>query len=215
MYKLFLFDLDGTLLDSDPALAETFKKLYQKYRPGYMPSLDYMTRFSGPPIRETLLNEFPNQDQQLMFDEFLRYIDVDYVSYASAFPYSKEMLLSFKRNNVLFGLVTSKAKESTEYVLNVIGLDNLFDFIICADEVKNVKPDPEGIYRAMEYFKVKNKDEVIYIGDGIHDYLTAQNAGIKFGYVAFSPRKLPKDAKIDLLIEDFKQLTKEVTHEDI
>ena len=39
MYGLILFDLDGTLLDSDQMIIETFKELYPLYRPGYNPSV--------------------------------------------------------------------------------------------------------------------------------------------------------------------------------
>ena len=42
-YKLYLFDLDGTLIDSDQMLIETFRELYSIYRPLYHPSDDYIT----------------------------------------------------------------------------------------------------------------------------------------------------------------------------
>ena len=82
-------------------------------------------------------------------------------------------------------------------------------FCVCADEVTNLKPAPDGIYIAMKHFGITNKDDVLYIGDSIFDYLTAKNAGVDFGFVSWSPRKLPKDAKIDLLINDFKEFAKD------
>ena len=66
-YKLYLFDLDGTLLDSDQMLIETFRDLYKIYKPkDYVIDEKKIITFSGPPIRETLQKEFPEYDQEMM-----------------------------------------------------------------------------------------------------------------------------------------------------
>ena len=213
MYKLILFDFDGTLLDSDQMLVVTFKQLYGKYRPNYNPGIEHVLTFSGPPIRKTLLQEFPNENQEVMFNEFVKYSTENYPKTTKPFPYVKEMLTSFKKHSIKYGMITSKARTATNYVLKMTGLDELLEFTICSDEVKNVKPDPEGIFLAMKHFNVLNKDEVIYIGDSIYDYETAKNAGIKFGFVDFSTRKLPLDSKIDLHIRSFKEFEKEIIDE--
>ena len=213
MYQLILFDFDGTLLDSDQMLVVTFQQLYAKYKPGFDPGIDHVLAFSGPPIRETLKKEFPDLDQKLMFDEFCKYSNENYVKTSKPFPYVIEMLTSFKKHGVKYGLITSKARKATNYVLDLLGLSNLLDYSICGDEVSQVKPSPEGLFKAMEHFGVTNKDEVIYIGDSMFDYLTAKNAGVKFGYVTFSPRKLDSNCKIDVLIDSFKEFEKEVINE--
>lgn len=213
MYKLFLFDFDGTTLDSDQMIVVTFKQLYDLYKNGEQSPLEHVLTFSGPPIRETLKQEFPNMDQNLMFDEFVKYSTVNYDKYVKPFPYVKEMLFAFKKHNIKYGLITSKARKATDYALKLTGLDKLFDFTVCADEVNKTKPDPEGIFLAMKHFNILNKEEVIYIGDNMYDYLTAKNAGVKFGYVTFSPRKLIKGAKVDYLIDSFASFTEDIINE--
>lgn len=213
MYKLFLFDFDGTTLDSDQMIVVTFKQLYDLYKNGEQAPLEHVLTFSGPPIRETLKQEFPNMDQNFMFDEFVKYSTVNYDKFVKPFPYVKEMLLAFKKHNIKYGLITSKARKATDYALKLTGLDKLFDFTVCADEVNKTKPDPEGIFLAMKHFNTLNKEEVIYIGDNMYDYLTAKNAGVKFGYVTFSPRKLIKGAKVDYLIDSFASFTEDIINE--
>lgn len=213
MYKLFLFDFDGTLLDSDHMIVVTFQELYAKYKPDYNATIEHMLSFSGPPIRETLLNEFPNEDQNVMFNEFVKYSTINYDKYVKPFPDVINMLTLLKEKHIKFGLITSKARKATDYALKLTKLDGLFDFIICADEVKNVKPDPEGVLLAMKHFDVLNKDDVIYIGDSMYDYLTSKNAGVKFGYVTFSPRKLDKNCEIDLRINSFKEFMEDIVNE--
>ena len=215
MYKLILFDFDGTLLDSDQMLVVTFKQLYEKYKPGFHPSDDYILKFSGPQIVDTLKHEFPDLDQKMMFDEWVKYSTENYIKTTKLFPYVKEMLTSFKKNHVKYGLITSKARAATDFAIKLVGLDGLLDFSITASEVKNFKPDPEGIFLAMKHFNVLNKEEVLYVGDGIYDYETAKNAGVKFGYVTFSPRKLNPNSKIDVLIHSFKEFEKEIINEKL
>lgn len=210
MYKLFLFDFDGTILDSDQMIVVTFKQLYDKYRGGKQAPLEHVLTFSGPPIRRTLKQEFPDLNQEMMFDEFVKYSTVNYDKYVKPFPYVIEMLKAFKKHNIKYGLITSKAREATNYALKLTGLDKLFDFVICSDEVKNVKPDPEGVLLAMKHFNVLNKEEVIYIGDNMFDYLTAKNAGVKFGYVTFSPRKLDDGLIADVYIDNFKSFKEDI-----
>lgn len=213
MYKLVLFDFDGTILDSDQMIVVTFKQLYGKYRPGYDPGLEHVLGFSGPPIRITLKNEFKDLDQDLMFDEFVKYSTINYDKYVKAFPYVKSAFRKLKNAGIKYGMITSKARGATNYALKLTGLDKYIEFSLCSDEVKNVKPDPEGIYKAMKYFGVSSKDEVLYVGDSIYDYETALNAGVKFGYVTFSTRKLPKNCKIDVKIDSFKEFMEAIGYE--
>ena len=56
-YKVMLFDMDGTLADTDPMIVETFNILYDKYKNGNRRPKEEIYYFSGPPIRDTLKKE--------------------------------------------------------------------------------------------------------------------------------------------------------------
>ena len=58
-------------------------------------------------------------------------------------------------------------------------LDSIIDFSISGDEVKNFKPDPEGIIKTLKYFNAKS-DEAIFVGDSLHDLGAARNANVRF-----------------------------------
>lgn len=212
MIKAVIFDFDGTLLDSDKMIVATFEELYKIYKPTLKPEYDHLLTFSGPPIKESLLKEFPNANQEEAFDNFQKISKINYVKYVKPFPYVIEMLQFLRQSNIKIALVTSKGREATNFALELTKLDGLFDFVICADEVKHVKPDPEGVLLALKHLDIKNKGDVIYIGDSIYDYLTAKKAGIKFGYVKFSPRKLPNECVPDFEITSFKGYLKDILH---
>ncbi len=187
-----------------------FRKLYQLYKPSdFKPDDEHILSFSGPQITETLLNEFPDQDQKLMLDEWTKYSQLYYEKSVKLYDGAYELIKSMFKRKINFCINTNKHRFATEYTLKFLKLDEFNIKCICANDVKNLKPNPEGIFLAMEKFNIKNKEDVIYIGDSIFDYLTAKNAGVDFGFVSWSPRKLPSDSKVDVLINNFHEFNKE------
>ena len=57
-YQILLFDMDGTVCDSDQMIIDSMNVLYDKYRDGHRRPVEEVIYFSGPPIRETLKKEF-------------------------------------------------------------------------------------------------------------------------------------------------------------
>lgn len=210
MYKLFLFDFDGTLLNSDPMLKVTFEELYKKFKPDFHPDDSHYFEFSGPPIKETLKKQFPELDQEMILKEFRDLSYINYDLYTEVYPYVFDVLKVLKEKGIAFGMVTNKARKATNKALKLFGLETYLDYVITSDDVDNQKPNPEGIFKAMEHFGITNKKDVLYIGDSIYDLKTADNSGVDFGYVLWSPRKLPLDAKIDVKIKDYLTFAEEI-----
>lgn len=203
-YKLYIFDLDGTLLDSDELLRVTFRTLYELHKPkDYKIDDSRILTFSGPQITETLSKEFPEQDLNFMLEEWKKYSNENYVKYSHLYPGAEDLLRLMSKKDVNYCIVTNKHRQGTDYSLNVLNIDDLNIFCVCADEVKHLKPQPDGIFIAMKHFGITKKSDIVYIGDSIYDYLTAKNAGVDFGFVTWSPRKLEKDCKIDFKIENY------------
>lgn len=74
-------------------------------------------------------------------------------------------------------LVTTSRHDQIDPLLNKYHLQELFDEVICGDDVENHKPHPEPIERALELFGAK-KEEVVMVGDSGSDIGAANNAGI-------------------------------------
>lgn len=208
-YKLYLFDLDGTLLDSDKMIIETFRELYKIYRPDFHPDDSHILQFSGPQIRESLAKEFPNEDLEKMLSEYKNRSKKFYIKYVRLFPGARELIETLNSKGIKYGIITNKHRYATVYTYELLDLKKFNIYSVCADDVENLKPNPEGIYRAMKDFDVSDKKDVIYIGDGLFDYLTAKNAGVDFGFVSWSPR-YNKEMKIDAKIDDFREIAEEI-----
>ncbi len=204
-YDVILFDMDGTVLNSDPMLLEAMNILYDKYRDGNRTDPAKIVYFSGPPIRETLKNEFPHMDQQFMFDEFHKESYKLYATHTFPYEHSKEVLLKLKEQGFRLGIVTNKLHHLTEYALECIHLDGIFEYIVGFDDVSKGKPNAEGMNKAMNYFN-SSKERTIYIGDNKCDYDSSVNAGIDCCLVNWGPRVLPKDLTPRFKINSYLEL---------
>lgn len=209
-YDLILFDLDGTVADTDEVIVQSLFKMYDLYRNGNRSPREKVVYFSGPPMRETLKAEFPGGDNDFLFSEFIRISWDYYYEYAKCFPHCKEVLLKLKENGIKIGVVTGKQRDCAEHCIRVIGLENVFDYLLGADEIKTVKPDPEGINKGIEHFNIKDKRKVLYVGDNLNDYKAAKNAGVDVAMVTWGPRQLAEPISPTYWINDFLDLEGDV-----
>ncbi len=209
MYSCVLFDLDGTLLDSDFMIALTMHELYKLYRPGFKPHLRDMLYFSGPPLIDTMREEFPGQDPEFMRRQFVERSPKYYEDTVCLYRGAKEFLLSLKDKGTKLALVTNKAKGATFLSLRLTGLENVFDAVVSGDDVSRPKPDPEPLRKALSLLGAKPEDS-LYIGDSEYDELAAGRIGIDMALAEFAPRKLLAGYTPKYRFDDYGELLGEL-----
>ncbi len=91
----------------------------------------------------------------------------------------KDVLKELKNKGYKIGIVTTKFHSRIEQILRKFEANEMVDIIVGADDVKLEKPDPEGLWYAIERLNLKNND-VLYVGDSLVDAQTAENAGVDF-----------------------------------
>ena len=214
-YSVLLFDLDGTVADTDQMIVETMNILYDLYMDGKRTPVEEIYYFSGPPIYDTLNKEFPNQDMEFMHSEFRRVSVSLYPKTVKPYPDCKEVLLSLKKKGYKLGIITNKIHSSTLLCLKLIGLEGIFDSLVCYDDVDNPKPHGEPIDKAMKELGVFDLSKVLYIGDNKLDILTAENAHVDSALVTWGPRKVDKSLKPTIFIDSFKDLERKLEDESI
>ena len=205
-YDLILFDMDGTIANTDELVVETIYELYDLYRNGRKTPREECYYFSGPPMRETIKKEFPDGDIEFLTQEFFRLSKDKYEKMVTPYPHSREVKLKLKEMGIKLGVVTNKMHQMSLHCLDVIGLNDIFEVIIGYDDVKEGKPSAEGIYKAMEMMDVKDKKRVLYVGDNPLDELTARNAGVDSCLVMWGPRKMPDSVHPTYKIYDYYDL---------
>lgn len=179
-YKLYLFDFDGTLIDSMGALDYVFRVSFEHVGLKY-DSKD-VKEFSRIPLTESYKKLNGKEED---WAEFCAYIDksLDFpkaLEENSPYEETMEFISYLRKNHILAGIVTSNNSCHVKQVLEKMNIpEDTFSLILGNKEYKKFKPHPEPIFEALKSFnnEIDTKD-VVYIGDGMNDTLCANAAGV-------------------------------------
>lgn len=204
-YKTLIFDLDGTLVNTDELIANTFLKLYDAIEPNVRREKAELYYYSGPPLEENLKNDYPEDKIPQCIDKFreitTKLIETELVEY----PNAREVLTSLKQKGFNLTINTNRITRLTKKILDVLGYSDLFSIMMCPDDVKVGKPNPEGALKIIDKLGMK-KEECLYIGDNNADFYTGNNAGIDVVIVSWGPRKFKDEVKPKAFVKSYKEL---------
>lgn len=175
--KVICFDVDGTLVNTDDVIIQTYIDLYHLYKKDSPIDVKKFKTFSGPPLDQTLKNEFPNLKYDFCYSEYKRLSLINYPKYIKSFENCKKVLMDLKNHGFKLAICSSKIHDSIRYSLKLCGIDGLFDIIVGLDDVKKPKPDKEGIDKILKYFNI-SQDNLVFVGDTDYDILCAKNSGV-------------------------------------
>ena len=164
-----IFDLDGTLQNSTPAIIESFKATFEKYGKVEDFTPDRQLEVLGPPIRDMFEKYFPDKDP----DELCAYYrEINHrllAEHLDPMPNALETVAALKEEGCRLAIFTTRDDSSVYNCLKKCGFkDNDFDTVITLNAVKKTKPDPEGLFKAVDTNRLNSAD-VIYVGDSTAD----------------------------------------------
>jgi pyrophosphatase PpaX len=184
--RTFLFDLDGTLIDSVDLILSTFRHTMLTHR-GEAPPHEVWLRGLGTP----LWNQFSafTQDQaeiDAMVATYREYNGAHHDAMVRRYPGLLEAIKDLKKAGRQLGIVTSKMRAGTMRGLGVCGLDGLFDVLIGADDTDRHKPDPLPVIKALEELDAR-PSTTVFIGDSPHDLASGRAAGVRTAAALWGP----------------------------
>lgn len=202
-----LFDLDGTVLFTDTLIKESFKRVFEKYKPGYTLSEDELLSFLGPSLEDSFLRYFDVSMVEELIQYYRMFNHSHHEEYVYVYPTVKETLEYLKKQGYPLAIVTTKFKEAAYVGLDTFHLTKYFDVVIGLDDVVITKPNPEGVFKAMEQLGVT---KAIMIGDNVSDIKAGKNAGVYTIGVKWSPKGYQQmaDLKPNLLIDEMQEIVK-------
>ena len=193
-HSIFLFDFDGTLIDSAPDLIWSLDSALKTH--GIPPiGLEKGRNLIGSGavkmIEKALeisdLSYPPAKQADLFVDltkDFFSIYKRECTTRSLLFPGIFEMLISLNKKHKRLGLVTNKSRHFIELMIPFYGLQDLFEVIVCGDDLPQRKPHPLMIFKACEICQVSLKEAVL-IGDSIADVGAAMAAEINLCLVSY------------------------------
>lgn len=182
-----LFDLDGTLIDTNELIIQTFQTVLNERFPGKY-SRETILPFLGPPLYETFQQVDPTQVDDLI-DAYRKWNMENHDAMVQAFPGVVETLENLHARGIKLAIVSTKRNEMIERALNLMNVRQYFTAVIGLDDVKNAKPDPEPVQLALSKLEVK-PEHALMVGDNFHDIVAARAAGVDSVAVAWSIKGL-------------------------
>ena len=178
-YKLALFDMDGTILDTLEDLTDATNVMMEKY--GYPThSIDAVRTFVGNGLRKLVERALPAGTDDAKIDTVLGDFKVYYADHCAdkTHPYDgvREMIARLREKGIITAVVSNKVDEGVQELVREY-FPGLFDLAVGERPNVKPKPAPDMVFAALETLKIDIRDAV-FIGDSDVDLKTAQNAGI-------------------------------------
>jgi phosphoglycolate phosphatase len=211
--KEVFFDFEGTLVDFQwqlvPAVEESlaaleaigFERRWYGPSPSYASIYNDTRRFS----LEGRGQASPNRVAGLIDGIYDKY-DADALTRWQRYPDTLDMLTALANQGFQMGLISNIGRNALLTAMQRLGLSQRLAVVISRNDVKHLKPHPEGLLQAAAQLRV-DPAQVIFIGDSRNDVGAARDAGMLAGFLAGgedSPRAMrenPADIKIDRLGE--------------
>lgn len=208
-----LFDLDGTLVDSNRLISDSYRKTFMTHYPNLVLSDNDIRAMVGPPLKDVFAKYDPNPEHvQAMIDTYLRFYRELEMDTITLYPYVIDLLAALKAAGVKVAIVTTKYKASAIPSIRHFGIDRYLDLLIGLDDVTHHKPHPEPIEKAL---RMLGCQRALMVGDNPSDILSGKNAGILTCGVSWSEKKAELEAlHPDVWIDDFRHLINFIRQEE-
>jgi pyrophosphatase PpaX len=182
----FLFDLDGTLIDSVELIRRSFRHTLETHRSAH-PGEDRWLAGLGQPLWDQFRMYTSDQAEiDAMIATYRQYNFEHHDTLVRAYPGMDAVIRELKGRGRRLGVVTSKMQRGTRQGLALCGMEGLFDTIVAADDTTKHKPNPEPVWLALERLEA-GAETAVFVGDSTHDLAAGRAAGVKTAAALWGP----------------------------
>lgn len=183
-YQAVIFDFDYTLGDSENGIVASICFALDQLGYGER-DMEAMKKTIGMSLKNTFvyLTGSESEEEAARFGAlFKQKADEVMADSTRLYPFAVKLLALLKERDCMVGIVTTKFHYRIEQILDKFGITSLVDYIVGGEDVKEAKPNPEGLFCIIEKMGL-SKDSVLYIGDSWIDASAAHSAKVDFAGV--------------------------------
>lgn len=175
-YTHIVFDIDGTLLDTEYAVLNSLQEVVEKMQHRYIDTTNLRFALGIPGKNAIDILEIDDYETAHVYwvKTFQKYANT-----IKLFDGIIPILNYLKDNLYTLGIITSKTREELKNDFSPFGITHFFDTIICAEDSIEHKPNAEPMKKFLE-FSEATMEKVLYIGDTIYDRECAKGANVDF-----------------------------------
>ena len=180
-FKLVIFDLDGTIVDSGKTVLRILNVIRRQLNVSVMEfsEISKVLSLGGRHLIETALGPTVNSQEYLQHFRAL-YLN-DSLFGEELYPGFLDYLHALKKNNIKTAICTNKPSQLVQKVLKHHKIEQYFEFILADNGLLPKKPSPEGLLQIVNWAQIDPK-QAIMIGDSRIDQLAASSAGVQFAF---------------------------------
>ncbi|MFD2114915.1 pyrophosphatase PpaX [Paenibacillus yanchengensis] len=206
MIKTVLFDLDGTILDTNELIIMSFLQVLENNTPEPL-TRDHIIPYMGESLVDQLRKLSGRHDVDDLVAAYRKISSERHDQYVRLFPDVKEVIQQLRKHQVQIGIVTTKARLTTIRGLEYTGIADLVDAVVTSDDVEKVKPDAEPVVQALQLLKA-TPQSAIMVGDSAVDIISARRAGVQAVGVSWSlkGKSLLEQSGANYMIDHMRQL---------
>ncbi|MDD8044804.1 MAG: HAD family hydrolase [Verrucomicrobiota bacterium] len=205
-FKGYIFDLDGTLIDSFPAITESVNHVRTLH--GLEPlSVAKVKTKVGHGLEYLLEKTVPGLDPTSDQETYKNHHEKIFLEKTVLLPHADEMLCRLNAEGRKIALASNKMRDFASRLLEHFGLLSLFDLLLGPESVPCRKPAPDMLEVALARWKL-DPNEVLYVGDLTVDVETARAAGVPVCILLgeYPSRETLEAAGPDYLIDSLSEL---------
>lgn len=205
MIEAVLFDLDGTVANTNELIYESFRRLFYDKMKLEVEDAEIYGLF-GEPLENSLLKY--TEDTRDLVSYFRSFNESNHDEMIRPFEGVEEALKMLKDLGLKLGIVTSKREGMARRSLEVLGLTEYFDVIITPESTTLHKPQPEPLYKACELLGGIDPKNTLMVGDSSYDILCGNRAGatsVAVSYTLIQPETI-KEADPHYTVDDLREL---------
>lgn len=186
MYSYIIFDVDGTLIDTEKAVEESYRCAMLEETGRKLTKEDLSKAYGIPTAQAFGRLGVINVERACQ-----RYYDCLFRAFKNVRPFDgvAEMLAGVKELGLGSGIVTSRNRSEVANDPSLQGLLKYVDHVICVEDTERHKPEAEPVLKLLEAAG-RDRSEAVYLGDTYYDFKCAKNAGVSFALAAWGAGRI-------------------------